>query len=244
MKIIVIPDSHIEPGQSYDRARWLGQYINEAAPDVVLHIGDLAEMGSLSTHTIIKESEYKHDVACTLGFQEVLAEAGKRGWNRARKVFLVGNHEARIHRMLEENPALHGAIDPKHLGLWEFWDEVYDWEGGPTVAEIEGVRFAHYFQSRMGRALSGVNHARTLLTNNMQSSVCGHSHALSYHAIPLPNGKHIHGLVCGCFFEQRQHWAGQSNERYWRGFAVLHDVKDGEFDLELVSMHRLKGQYA
>lgn len=242
-KIVVIPDTHCEPGDKCERATWIGNLIAAEEPTHVIHLGDIAEMGSMSFYDPIKSTAFSQDCEVTRLFQEKLVEAGGDAWEKATTVFLEGNHEARIRRRVTDAPELMGAIDLKHLGVFEYFDKVLQWKGGPEIYETAGIMFTHYIQSRMGRAIGGLNHARTLLLNTMQSVVVGHSHTLHYHSIPLHNNRHIHGLVAGCCFEHEHAWAGQNDKKYWRGIAVLHDAKNGEFDLELVSIHRLKREY-
>jgi len=242
-RYLVLPDTHVEPGGSMVRAKWLGRYIKDIQPDVIVHIGDLAEMGSMSYHDDIKTTDYVKDCKAVNRFQEILTDEAGEAWTKARTVFLVGNHEHRITRRTEECPELFGAISIGDLGVYDYFDTVVEWEGGPGIYEGDGVLFAHFIQSRMGRAIGGVNHARTLLLRTMQSVVVGHSHQLNYSCTTNAKGEHLHALVCGCFFSDRQKWAGQSNESYWRGVAVLNGVSKGNFDLQLMSLKMLRRDY-
>ena len=242
-KILVVPDSHVEPGQSNVRAEWLGRMLEEEEPTHLVHIGDIAEMGSMSFYDPIKSTAYTRDCEAVHDFLYKFKKAAGSAYDDVQKVFLEGNHEARIRRRVIESPELKEAIDLKGLGVYEYFDKVVEWRGGPGVYNLAGIMFSHYVQNRMGRAIGGVNHARSLLLETMQSTVVGHSHALNYHSKALPNGRHIHGLVSGCFFEHEHEWAGQNSGKYWRGVAVLHDVRQGEYDLELISMHRMKKRY-
>jgi hypothetical protein len=47
---LVIPDQHAHPDFHNKRADWLGQLIKELRPDVVINIGDAADMPSLSSY--------------------------------------------------------------------------------------------------------------------------------------------------------------------------------------------------
>ena len=244
--ILVIPDTHVEPGENNNRATLLGKHIKKLKPDVILHIGDIAEMGSMSYHDPIKSCTFKEDCDAVKDFLKKLAKAGGDGFSNARRVFLEGNHEARMRRKVQEMPELEGLLTLEALGINDYFDEIVEWRGspgGPGIIEIEGVVFSHYLQSRSGRAISGVNHARTMVKDWHQSCVVGHSHLLNYTSDPLPMGGHLHGIVCGCFFDHEHLWAGQTQRRYWRGVIVLHDVNDGQLDLEQISLHRLEKLY-
>jgi predicted phosphodiesterase len=242
-KILVIPDTHVEPGDKCERAVWIGRLIERENPSHIVHLGDLADMGSMSSYEVFKSSAYREDCASSELFLKLLSENGGDAWLRAKTVFLEGNHEARTRKFVRDHPELKGTLDLRDLGVYKYFDKVFEWNGGPSVFEHAGIMFAHYIQNRMGRAIGGVNHARSLLLNTMQSVVVGHSHTLHYNSVPLPNGRHIHGLVAGCCFEQEHEYAGQNNKRNWRGVAMLHDANRGEFDLELISIHRLKRDF-
>ena len=244
--ILVIPDSHVEPGEDNSRATLLGKHIRKLKPDYIVHIGDLAEMGSMSYHDPIKSCSFKQDCKAVKDFMRKLMRAAGPAWTNAETIFLEGNHEFRMRRKVLEMPELEGLINLEQLGIYDYFDRVVEWEGvpgGPGIIEIEGVVFSHYLQNRSGRAISGVNHARTMVKDWHQSCVVGHSHLLNYTSDPLPGGGHIHGIVCGCFFDHDHEWAGQTQRRYWRGIVVLHDVKDGQLDLEQISLHRLEQMY-
>ena len=242
-KVLVIPDTHTEPGDKCERAKWIGGLIADEEPTHIVHLGDLADMGSMSSYETFKTSGYLEDCKSAELFLKRLSESSGDAWGRAKTVFLEGNHEARTRKFVKDHPELQGSLDLADLGVYKYFDKVYEWDGGPAVWDFNGVMFAHYIQNRMGRALGGVNHARSLLLNCMQSVVVGHSHSLGYSSVPLPNGRHIHALVAGCCFEQEHAYAGQNNKKYWRGCAVLHDLRDGEYDLELWSIHRLKRSF-
>ena len=49
---LVIPDSQVKYGESYEFLSWIGKYIVEKRPDVVVHLGDFADMESLSSYEI------------------------------------------------------------------------------------------------------------------------------------------------------------------------------------------------
>lgn len=241
--ILVIPDTHVEPGEDNYRATLLGRYIKKNKPDIIVHIGDLAEMGSMSFHDPIKSCTYAADVEAVQDFMKKLKKAAGKAWIEAETIFIEGNHEARMRRFVDSQPEFEGVICLEDLGVFEDFDVVVEWDGipgGPGTIEREGVRFSHYVQTRMGKAMSGVNQGRAMIKDWHQSVVVGHSHLLSYATEPLPDGRHLHGVVVGCFFDHDHSWSGQSQKRYWRGLIMLHNVENGQMDVEQVSLHRLE----
>lgn len=55
-KHIMIPDLQVTPDTPTDHLSWIGEYIVEQKPDVVVQIGDLADMESLSSYDKGKRS--------------------------------------------------------------------------------------------------------------------------------------------------------------------------------------------
>ena len=47
---LVIPDTQITPDSPTDHLRWIGKYIAEKRPDVVIQIGDFNDCESLSSY--------------------------------------------------------------------------------------------------------------------------------------------------------------------------------------------------
>ena len=53
---LIIPDTQVKYGESYDYLTHIGKYIVEKKPDVVIHLGDFADMESLSSYDVGKKS--------------------------------------------------------------------------------------------------------------------------------------------------------------------------------------------
>ena len=47
---LVIPDTQVKPGVPLDHLSWIGEYIVERKPDVVVHLGDHWDFPSLSAY--------------------------------------------------------------------------------------------------------------------------------------------------------------------------------------------------
>ena len=48
---LIIGDSHAHPDFNNERFTWLGKLIHDSRPDVVVNIGDMADMASLCAHS-------------------------------------------------------------------------------------------------------------------------------------------------------------------------------------------------
>ncbi len=169
MKILVIPDCQIKEGVPTDHLTWAGKAIVDYRPDVVVNIGDFADMPSLSTHDIkgskyFEGLRYKKDVEVAKeAMQKLLSplrefqqrqKRNKEKLYKPRMVMLLGNHENRIDRAINNNPTLEGLISTKDLGYERDW-EVHAFLH-PVF--INGVGFNHYWPvGAMGRPAGTAN---------------------------------------------------------------------------------------
>ena len=52
MKHLIIPDCQIRAGDNFDFLRAIGNYIVRKQPDVIVNLGDFADLPSLSSYDI------------------------------------------------------------------------------------------------------------------------------------------------------------------------------------------------
>lgn len=255
--IIVIPDAHTKPGQNLRRFNWLGKFIIDRQPDIILCLGDFADIESLCLYDKGKKSfegrRYKKDIKAS---QEAMNEIFSpiRAYNSDKKALrkkqykpklylTLGNHEHRISRVSELSPELDEVISISDLEY-----EKWGWKVIPYLSplEIEGVTFSHYFSSGvMNRAISGEHPAYALATKKFKSCIQGHSHIFDYCERTDASGKKIQCIVAGCFLDkdEEEAYAGEANKLWQKGLLYLHNVKDGEYDHEWVSVQRLEALY-
>lgn len=247
---IVIPDQHADPRFNNERADWIGQLIKDVKPEVVVNLGDAADMASLSTYDKGKRSfhgrSYAGDLASHLDFQERMWApmfATKKKLPYA--VVLEGNHEHRIERALDLSPELQGTIGFNDLAFDAYYNDVVRYEGGtPGIIEIDGINYAHYFVTGvMGRPSSGIHPAFNLIAKQSASCIQGHTHTFDLSVTTDVKGKKIMSMIAGCAFDYDSEWAGNANRFYWRGVIILHNVDNGTYDPELVSFERLRKAY-
>lgn len=258
--ILVIGDAHAKPGVSNDRFEWAGNYAAAKRPDVIVDMGDWADMSSLSSYDIGKKSfegrRYNDDVMAARDararFETGIARVNRtlKGRKKAgyypEKVSLGGNHcEGRINRVLEDDPKLIGTISYEDLGY-----EDYGWDYVPfrEYYERAGLTFSHYFTSGvMGRPIGGEMPALSLLRKQFTSCVSAHSHLLDFAHRTRPDGTRIWGIVAGCFLDatQWEEYAGPANLLWWRGLILLRGVKDGDIgSIETITVQQLEKDYA
>jgi hypothetical protein len=251
-KHFVIPDVQVKPGQDFTFLRHVGQFIVETQPDVIIQIGDFADMESLSSYDrgkasaegkrIQKDLEAVHlAMEALLGpiweYNEYLKSQGLPEY-RPRFVITLGNHEERIARACNDNPALEGFLSYDCLKYKE-----YGWDVIPYLKPefIDGVAYAHYFTSGvMGRP---IGNARMLVQKKMMSCVQGHVQNAEIHSMVRVDGKMIYGLFSGCCYEHDEGYLGPQGNHYFRGVWVLHEVDNGYFEPMQVSLRYLRNKY-
>lgn len=250
-KYIIIPDQHAHPDFPQVRADYLAGLIIDERPDVVVNIGDAADMPSLSSYDKGKREfagrSYKRDINAHLEFQARMWEPVKaRKKKMPERIILEGNHEHRIERALDLSPELSGTIGFNDYQFDEYYDTVVRYVGGtPGVYESDGILFAHYFITGVsGRPISGERPAHMLIDKTGTSCVAGHLHTLDYATRTNVAGRTRSGLIVGCYQDYESPWAGEINKLWRPGVAILHGVENGNFDFEWVGINRLKEAYS
>jgi hypothetical protein len=249
---VVIPDVQLKPGVPTEHLDWIAQYIVDKKPDVLVIIGDWADMPSLSSYDVGTKSfegrKYRDDIlAANDGLQKLMApiEAEMeriqrrrlKRWN-LRKIVTLGNHEHRISRAVETDRKLEGLISVEDLFFKQFGFEVYPFL---EVVEVDGVVYSHYFCSGvMGRPITS---ARALLTKLHQSCFAGHQQERDIAYGKRANGQRITGIIAGCCYLHDEAYLNPQTNNVWRGVYVLNDVEAGTFDEMPVSLKFLKGRY-
>ena len=253
--VVVFSCAHVDPSVNNERFNWLGEFLYDLKPDYVVDLGDGADMRSLNTFDPSRSPEaivsqnYEADINQYNDAQERLRWKFRHHKRKRPNYFgFEGNHEQRIKRAIKTDPRLEGSkygISFSHLQTKHWFDEYHEYEhGAPSIADYDGVSYAHFFSSgNFGTAMSGMHHANGLLAHRHHSSTCGHSHKrdLKFKDASHPNG--VIGLVAGCYKGAAEGWAGQANKEWWSGVVVKREVSGGMYEPQFVSMATLKGMY-
>lgn len=247
---LIIPDPHAHPDHNNDRADWLGRLILDLQPDVLVNLGDMWDFPSLSGYDKGKASfhgrSYQKDLNAGLDFDERMwAPIRKAKRRRPFSVFIEGNHEERMRRLLDQTPELDGTVSFNDLDLKRNYHEIIRYDGStPGTIDIDGITYCHFAVSGvMGRPIGGEHPGYSLLTKQFQSITCGHIHVYDHCVRTRMNGQRINGLVAGVFQDYHSDWAGEINQLWSRGVVIKRQVEDGDYDLEWVSISRLKKEY-
>ena len=232
MNLLVIGDPHAHPDYSNIRFTALGRFIAKERPEVIVCIGDMADMPSLSSYDRgtkgFEGRRYRKDVASVIDAQEKLFAPIKkiRGY-KPQLHMCLGNHEDRITRAINASPELDGAIGIEDLKYKEFGWKVTPFKRCVT---IKGITFSHYFTSGVGgRPISSVHIGYALITKLHCSAVQGHSHLYDHAEQTRPDGQKVFGLAAGCFSHPNytEIWCRDTEYQWWRGVIMLEGL-DGE----------------
>jgi hypothetical protein len=246
---MVIPDLQIRPEAPTAHLGWIGRYILDRRPDVVVQIGDAADMHSLSSWSSKMEMEglrYKADLKAfdggwaelnrpLLDYNATRARYKERQW-WPRRVVTLGNHEYRIQRCIDADPKLEGLMSMDDL-------DFCGWETVPFLEpiDIDGVVYCHYFVNRMtGKPLGG--QALTRLKQLGHTYVMGHQQTLDV-ACRYVLDRQQWGVIAGAAYPFSEDYLGVQGNQHWRGVIVLHQVEDGAFDPMFVSLDYLCRKY-
>lgn len=248
---MVIPDTQCKYGEDFTYLTYIGKYMVQKKPEVVIHLGDFSDMESLSSYDVGKKSfegkRYVKDIEasklameCLLGpLQEynLKAKKNKEKLYKPRLVLTLGNHENRIDRAINNDPKLEGLIGLKDLPYkdWEvhhFLNPVF----------IDGVAYCHYFPTGvLGRPATT---ASAMVAKLHMSCIAGHQQGRQVAYSKRPDGSNITCIIAGSCYEHDEGYLDHQTNKHWRGIIMLHEVIDGTFDEMFVSLKYLRKKYA
>jgi len=243
---LVIPDTQVKPGVCTDHMEWIGNYIVEKKPDVIVHLGDHWDMPSLSRYDKGKlpfeGRRYVNDIKAGRDAMERLVKplqdfnrTAVEKYNPAMH-FLYGNHEWRAIRVADENPEFSGKIDIIDMGV-----EDYGWTAHPflKVLVVDQIQYSHYFTSGvMGRPVSS---AAALLRERQASATMGH---VQHTDIAIHKKTQNIALFAGTCYLHDEDYLGPQGNNCKRQIIVKNEVEDGKYDPVFCSLRYLQKAYS
>lgn len=250
--ILVIPDCQVKPDVPLDHLKWLGNYIITKQPDIIVNIGDFADLPSLSSYDVGKKSfegrRYRSDVESVKEAMNVLLSPLRELQNHQRKnkkkVYLpdmhltLGNHCERINRAINNDPKLDGTLSIDDLGYKDFGWNVHPFL---EVITLQGIAFSHYFVT--GTAGRPSSTANAQLNKTHSSCVSGHQQGLQIATGKRADGQLLTSIIAGSFYLHEEDYLGVQGNNHWRGALMLHGCENGQFDLNLLPMRYLQAKY-
>lgn len=252
MRILVVPDCQVKEGVPLEHLTWAGKAIVDYKPDVVVNIGDFADMPSLSTHDktgskYFEGKRYTKDIEVVkeamsmllapLKEEQARLKKNKEKQYKPRMVMTLGNHENRINRAVNNNPMLEGLISTKDLGYEKDW-EVHEFL---KPVFIGGVGFCHYWPvGAMGRPASS---PAAIISKLHMSCIAGHQQGKQVAYGKRADGKSVCAIIAGSYYLHDEDYMDQLSNKHWRGLLVLNEVNDGCFDELFLSIDYLRRKY-
>lgn len=248
----VITDQQIRPGHNLDHIDCISRSIIDLKPDVLVIIGDWADMASLSSYDKGKKSfegrTYRADIlAANDALQRLMApieaEVERRQRNHRtrwdlRKIVTLGNHEHRIDRAIEVQRELDGLISTKDLFFEQWGFEVYPFLEPIVVNEIA---YCHYFVSgQLGRPCTS---ARAILQKHHMSCFAGHQQGKDIAYGKRVDGTPITAIIAGSGYPHDEDYLNKQTNNVWKGVFCLNDVRNGAFDELPLSLSYLQRKY-
>lgn len=246
----ILPDVQAKTDNDFSFLTAIGKYIVDKKPDVIVCIGDFADMPSLSSYDVGKKSfegrSYQKDIQAAREAMDALlipmyeynksAKKFKHKQYKPRMVLTLGNHEDRINRAINEDRKLDGLISVDDLPY-------QDWEVIPflEVITIDGIAYSHYFTSgAMGRPIGS---AAALLSKKHMSCFAGHQQGRQIAYGMRADGSEMTAIICGSCYEHHEDYLGAQGNNHFRGAYMLYDVRDGRFDELPLTLKYLKQKY-
>lgn len=236
---VVIPDTQLGPGRPALHLEWIGEWCHERYHDKKIRrimLGDWYNMGSLSSYDrkggkLMEGARIDLDIE--IGNEAWPALGRNRKWDDH---YLLGNHEQRIMRAVEQDATLDGLFSYdmlKHPG----WQR----HGFLEVVDLDGIWYSHYFYNpNTGRPYTGTIDAR--LKNIGHSFTMGHLQGRLWGTKACGPTEHV-GLVAGSCYLHDEPYLGPQGNSPWQGIIVCNNVVDGQYDPMFVGLDYLCRRY-
>ena len=248
--IIVLADKQVDNNSPTEHIEAISRYIWKHKPAHLVDIGDHWDFPSLSHYATQLEREGRRLIDDLNGgfdaFKLIMKETEKRNKRvvsryRPEKHFVMGNHENRLVRFLQAQPALVGCFDLQRFIENEGWE----FHNFLEPAWINEIAFIHYLPNpQSSRPIGGS--IENKLNKIMHSFVHGHQQQFQYGRRQNLLGKPHFGACAGSFYMHDEGYRGANNTEI-RGFIHLRSFENRygflDYDLEFVSLERLLQQY-
>lgn len=230
--VLIGSDFHIWPDQESTALRAFKKFADDIRPSVVILNGDVLDFPSIGRHAPIMWESAPEPYQEIEAAQDHLHDIAK-ACRRARKVWTLGNHDARFEANLANNARQYRNIKGVHLS-----DHFGLWEKGWSCAInslVENGRTMVKHKPRGG----GMNAARASALNSGVSYVYGHLHSQKVTPITDYNGDR-YGVDAGCIadpsFKQFINYTEDAALDWRSGFCLLTYKDSRLMQPELVSV--------
>jgi hypothetical protein len=246
IRVCVIGDLHVSPGQDLSRLKWIARHIGETQPDHIVQIGDWASFDSVSNHDPIGSVKAKHrpslrhDIDCL--YESLAVFDRELGPSSIPRMVTLGNHEQRVLRYEELRSELEDSLWLQVLQSFaQFRWQTHDFG---KVVFIQNVGFTHVPLNVIGKPHSSPN----IMGNNLAHDlVKGHSHRATYQTfskIGEDNRVMLIDVGTSLIHGHIESYAKLSQTGWYWGLHYL-TIRNGRIDdFERISMKTLEAKYA
>jgi transposase-like protein len=202
IRVVCVGDAHDTPGiPDKSRFEWIGKYTKAVKPDVLVQIGDFADLDSLNTH--VPNETYAGRAKPTFladmaSFNEALQAINCDG---VEKHCTLGNHERRLYLFEDRAPEAYGMMQFELQRIFER----NDWTFSPygEITFYGGVGFVHAALNRLSKTYGGKNAEQTIANDCLHDLVIGHSHTDRKHrAAKIGHNNEVQIINTGCALPQ------------------------------------------
>jgi len=222
-KVFVFADSH---APEFDEvatrcAIKLGQFYK---PDLILGLGDIGEYGSVSSFSkgkpkLLEGMRIKDDVESATAYLNLMSTINPK----AEKVCLLGNHEARVEKYIQENPQTDGLVSVR---------TEYEKVGWQTIEENIPYSICHKLI-----AIHGINWGKYAAAKHLEmyskSVLFGHIHKPQSFAHSFYDGVKM-SWACPCLGDLNPNYLRNKPTAYVHGCVLIDVLDNGNFFLDTV----------
>lgn len=226
--VIAIPDMQV-PYQAEHAVVAVLDYLKTHRIDEVILMGDFLDMYPIASFnknamkkvegkTVQKEYDEGNKMLDRI-------ESAARNLNkRCKFTYLVGNHEHRIQRYIDEFPQLDGILNlEKGLRLKERGHKVVWCYPDGEAHTIGNAVFIHGLYT-------SANHAKKHVDNFGCNIFYGHTHdAICHSKVLWGKGKAVVGQSLGCLCRYDLDYVGQNPKNWSHNFGIFFFFDDGDF---------------
>jgi len=237
-RVIVLPDIHAEETDRKTLSL-VEAYMADHKWDEVIYLGDFLDMSCISFHN--KGKPRLVEGKTVAGSYAI----GNRILDRHEKIlkarnpevnftYLLGNHEDRVERLIDEFPQMKGTIEVSiGLKLKERGCRVVDSWRNCEPYRIGKAVFIH------GLHQSGEHHAKAAVETYSTNVFMGHTHSIQEHSKKrFGDNETVTGASIGFLGKYQQSWLGQKPTNWQQAFGVFHFRDDGEFNHYIIRVKR------
>jgi hypothetical protein len=227
-QLVALFDAHLDPGDEdfHPAYKVAKKYTLTVKPKVLLFGGDMGTFDSLSSWNTAKPliaegKRYSHD------FKIVLNELRhfRQELPNTRMIYIVGNHERRIHWFVQKNPSMFEHMDMrKDLELDSLGIEVVDF--GKHI-QIGKLCYAHGWNWNM-------YHAKKTLVEFSDNIAYGHVHhwqveTRNVHFDQQPQA----AISVPCLTDRYPDYRDGKPTRHQNGFLTVNYRRDGRYNADV-----------